>query len=55
MTNRLSTLFLLLCLILNVQAQQTIDLSGTWLFAIDREGVGETEQWFNTKNNNWWS
>lgn len=49
MTNRLSTLFLLLCLILNVQAQQTIDLSGTWLFAIDREGVGETEQWFDTK------
>lgn len=51
MTNKLSTLFLLLCLTLCVQAQQTIDLAGTWLFAIDREGVGEAEQWFDTKKN----
>ena len=51
MTNRLSTLFLLLCLTLCVQAQQTIDLAGTWLFAIDRKGVGEAEQWFDTKKN----
>ena len=49
MTNRLSTLLGMLCLTLCMQAQQTIDLSGTWLFAIDREGVGETEQWFATK------
>ena len=51
MTNKLSTLFLLLCLTLCVQAQQTIDLAGTWLFAIDCEGVGEAEQWFDTKKN----
>ena len=50
MTNRLSTLLGMLCLTLCMQAQQTIDLSGTWLFAIDREGVGETEQWFATKH-----
>ena len=34
------------CSMLMGQAQTVIDLSGTWQFQIDREDVGETEQWF---------
>ena len=49
MTHRLPTLILILCLALCGQAQNSIDLSGLWSFQIDREGVGEEEQWFNGK------
>lgn len=51
MTHRILTLICLLCFILSGQAQQSIDLSGLWSFQIDREGVGEEEQWFNGKKN----
>ena len=49
MTHRISTLICLLCLFIGGQAQQSIDLSGLWSFQIDREDVGEEEQWFNGK------
>ena len=31
----------------SVQAQSVIDLSGNWQFQIDRDDVGEQQQWFN--------
>lgn len=37
---------LLLLFSLSGHSQTTIDLSGTWRFAIDREEKGETEQWY---------
>ena len=34
------------CGILTGQAQAVIDLSGTWQFQMDREDVGEAQQWY---------
>jgi hypothetical protein len=39
-------LLLVSCLLGTVEAQQVIDLSGQWRFALDRSDVGITEQWF---------
>lgn len=41
------TTFLLSILSVCAFAQQTIDLSGKWQFAIDREQQGVAQQWFN--------
>jgi hypothetical protein len=32
---------------LDRSARETLDLSGSWSFALDRNGVGVDEQWFN--------
>src|SRR5436190_3125825 len=37
---------LLLCWWVSVHAQQAVDLSGQWRFALDRSDVGIAEQWF---------
>lgn len=47
---RLQTTTLLcfaILLTLAVRSQSTIDLKGEWQFRIDRDGVGETEGWYN--------
>ncbi len=41
---------LLTCLMLTtITVANTIDLSGTWLFAIDRDDVGQQANWFRTR------
>ena len=43
---RLGFLFLLLATVCHVQAQDRIDLSGTWLFALDEQGLLTPQQQF---------
>ena len=42
---RITTTLIALCLSILVQAQ-TINLAGTWQFAIDRNDQGVNEQWY---------
>ncbi|MDR1918762.1 MAG: beta-glucuronidase, partial [Tannerellaceae bacterium] len=45
MKNKLAFLFLFLPAL--VFAQETIDLSGVWRFAIDRDDAGIAQQWYS--------
>lgn len=46
MKKTLTTLTLIFTFAFSLPAQQTLDLSGQWQFAIDRSDVGVKEQWF---------